>query len=99
MSPHLKERFFQRYFKELTPEILKELLLACRNAPSPGTPTWDKPGVYHITVAWRGEWVKMVWCPKANSIMTFLAPWMKTYNGLLGDQGRGRTTDHARGET
>jgi hypothetical protein len=79
ISPHLRERFFQRYYQELTAEILAEIVgLAAKNhLRSPGQADPDKPGVYHTIVAWRGQGIKIVWHPEKRMVLTFLAPHMK----------------------
>lgn len=80
---HLRDRFFQRYYKELTPEIFAEIRALCRhsfrNLRNPGVPDPAKKDVYHLTISWRGEAVKVVWNPHVGTILTFLAPWMKTH--------------------
>lgn len=79
IGQHLRERFFQRYYKELTPEVMRELVALAVRAPSPGLPDPTRPGCYHLTVSWRGEGVKFAWCPKTRFIFTFLAPYMTTF--------------------
>lgn len=79
IGAHLKERFFQRYYKELTPEILRELVALAIRAPSPGLPDPVRRDSFHLTVSWRGEAVKFVWCPRTRFIFTFLAPYMTTF--------------------
>jgi len=81
IHPHLRDRFFQRYFQELTREVLFELIASARKTPgTPGDPDPRRRGIYHLNTSWRGNGVKLVWHPESGTILTFLAPYMKTFS-------------------
>lgn len=77
LSQHLRDRFFQRYFVELTPEILRELLAAAISTP--GQQDTQDPQREHVRVAWRGQWVRLVWNRRRRFVYTFLPPLSPDY--------------------
>lgn len=77
LSQHLRDRFFQRYLVELTPEILRELLAAAISTP--GQMDTKDPQREHVRVAWRGEWVRLVWNRRRRFVYTFLPPLAPDY--------------------
>ncbi len=71
ISPHLVERMFQRYGKELTIDGLLQIRdLAGRAVGVPDS----VDGREKVTVLWEGLAVRLVWFPSSKQIVTFLPP-------------------------
>lgn len=73
MSPHLRERFFQRYGLELTPCILVELAALAHAAPKNARePDAFLSGRERVWVNWHGQNVGLVWSTRNRHVVTFL---------------------------
>lgn len=72
ISPHLKDRFFQRYGRELTPDILRQLRNLADAAP--GEPDKHIPTREHVSVVWGGHSIRLVWTRATRYVYTFLPP-------------------------
>lgn len=81
MHAHLRERFYQRYGRELTGDILRQLLAQVITAHLAGYGRTEPklPDREHVRVAFRGEEIRVVWHPGRRHIITFLAPWHRDY--------------------
>lgn len=71
ISPHIKDRFFQRYGVELTVPILRSLMELARAAN--GIPD-AVPGRERVTVQWQGSAITIVWSRERRYFFTFLPP-------------------------
>lgn len=71
ISPHIKDRFFQRYGIELTVEVLRELVTVAIRVNGVAD---SVPGRERVTVLWRGQQVRLVWSRDKRYIFTFLPP-------------------------
>ena len=75
ISPHLRDRFFQRYCMELTLDKMREIVRACTEAK--GKPN-SRPGVEEVSFVLWGHTFRVAWVRKQKMILTFLPePGMK----------------------
>lgn len=75
LSPHLVDRFRQRYGLELDAQAYADLigqLVSRKDLRREPTPDWHGPGRERVHLIFRGTYVRVVWVPKAKAIVTFL---------------------------
>lgn len=68
---HLRERFFQRYFRELTAQDLTEMV-GLATASKTREPDAFLPARERVWIRWNGELIGLAWTRRTKHIVTFL---------------------------
>ena len=71
ISPHIRDRFFQRYGQELTVDALREIINLARVTPGKPDPVIGRE---RVSFVWQGHPIVMVWSRPKRYIFTFLPP-------------------------